>query len=109
MKRGFDAGQCTARWKKEAGCGGTGTDILSPSQESIELASPSREGPAGAGPVIGVGDKSGNSRDIWCEGGERVAKEEDKKPGDGLKVVRGGERGWIGYPRSEAGSSLSGK
>ena len=35
------------------------TDILSPSQESIEeLASPSREGPAGAGPVIEVEDKN---------------------------------------------------
>ena len=51
-------------------CGGRETDILSPSQESKEeLVSPSREGPAGAGPVvIGVEDKRENSRYIWCEG-----------------------------------------
>jgi hypothetical protein len=59
LKRRFDVSQCTARWGKEAGYGGTKTDILSPSQESMdELTSPSREGPAGAGPVIGVEDKN---------------------------------------------------
>lgn len=95
LERGLDAGQCTARLEKEVGYGGRETDILSPSQESIELASPSREGPAGAGPVvIGVEDKRWNSRYIGCEGGERVGKDGGKETGDGLESCpRRGEGG----------------
>ena len=58
MKRGFNVSQCAELDGRRGGKGRKETDILSPSQESMELASPSREGPAGAGPVIGVEDKS---------------------------------------------------
>jgi hypothetical protein len=108
-RRGSDAR--VQERKKDEGCGGRKTHIRSPSQESREeLASPSREGPAGAGPVaIGVEDKGRNSRYILGEGGAREWRSKMGSQAMGLAVVRDEGRGWIGCPRAGMGSSLSGK
>ena len=86
VKEAIRRGSVDSAQKEEWGCEETRTHIRSPSQESIEeLASPSREGPAGAGPVaIEVEDKRRNSRYIRCEGARGPGREEGGETGDGF-------------------------